>query len=215
MLLPYLRAQKEIPGVFGMRHIAISLGLIAAVTAFTATFSFADGIDDKVQLCSGCHGENGIPQEKSTPIIWGQNEGYLYIELRDFKSGARKNDQMSAIVADLSKQDMKALAAHFAGLKWPNTAQPSPSKDITKQALTVIGSIGCTSCHLDQYQGDGSTPRLAGQQSGYLQKTMADFRDRSRANNPGMSDLLNAAQPADLDPIAQYLASLTVIGGGQ
>jgi hypothetical protein len=43
---------------------------------------------------------------------------------------------------------------------------------------------------------------------------MADFRSRARANNPGMSDLMNAMQPADLDPIAQYLASLTVIGGG-
>jgi cytochrome c553 len=198
-----------------MRRIAILLGLVAAATTITVKSSFAEGIDDKVQLCAGCHGENGIPQDKKIPIIWGQNQGYLYIELRDFKSGARKNDQMSAIAADLSKDDMKALAAHFAGLKWPNTGQPSPSKDVTKHALTVIGSIGCTSCHLDQYQGDGSTPRLAGQQSDYLEKTMADFRDRSRANNPGMSDLMNAAQPADLGPIAQYLGSLTVIGGGQ
>jgi cytochrome c553 len=79
----------------------------------------------------------------------------------------------------------------------------------------VIGSIGCSSCHLDQYQGSSTTPRLAGQQSEYLQKTMMDFRDHARANNPGMSDLMNAAQPADLGPIAQYLASLTVVGGNQ
>jgi cytochrome c553 len=121
---------------------------------------------------------------------------------------------MSAIAADLSKEDMKALAAHFAALKWPDLQQPSPAKDVNKKALTVIGSIGCTSCHLEQFQGDSSTPRLAGQQSGYLLKTMTDFRDRARANNPGMSDLMNAAQPADLDPMAQYLASLTVTGGG-
>jgi cytochrome c553 len=191
------------------------IGLFSAAISITGNTAFADAIDDKVQICAGCHGENGVPQEKTTPIIWGQNQGYLYIELRDFKLGARKNDQMSAIAADLSKDDMKALAAHFSALKWPNLAQPSPSKDVTKQALTVIGSIGCTSCHLDQYQGDSSTPRLAGQQSAYLAKTMADFRDHSRANNPGMSDLMNAAQPADLDPVAQYLASLTVIGSGQ
>ena len=197
-----------------MRHTISLMGLLAAISFF-GNPALADSIDDKVQVCAGCHGENGIPQEKTTPIIWGQNQGYLYIELRDFKHGARKNDQMSAVAADLSKEDMKALAAHFAGLKWPNLAQPSPSKDVTKHALTVIGSIGCTSCHLDQYQGDSSTPRLAGQQSEYLAKTMADFRDRSRANNPGMSDLMNAAQPADLGPIAQYLASLTIIGSSQ
>lgn len=198
-----------------MQHARIFIVLLAAALSLAAKDASADAIDDKAQVCSGCHGENGIPQEKTTPIIWGENEGYLYIELRDFKSGARKNEIMSAIAADLSKDDMKALAKHFAGLKWPNIQQPSPSKDVTKQALTVIGSIGCTSCHLEQFQGDGSTPRLAGQQSDYLAKTMADFRNRSRANNPGMSDLMNAAQPADLGPIAQYLSSLTVIGGNQ
>jgi cytochrome c553 len=196
-----------------MRRAEILIGLLAAIFSLTGNKAFADSVDDKAQICAGCHGENGIPAEKTTPIIWGQNEGYLYIELRDFKGGARKNDIMSGIAADLSKDDMKALAKHFAGLKWPNTQQASPSKDATKSALTVIGSIGCTSCHLDQYQGDGSTPRLAGQQSDYLAKTMADFRDRSRANNPGMSDLMNAAQPADLGPIAQYLSSQTVVGG--
>ncbi|MBS0231959.1 MAG: cytochrome c4 [Proteobacteria bacterium] len=180
-----------------------------------ANSAVADSIDDKAQVCAGCHGEKGIPQEKTTPIIWGQNEGYILVELRDFKSGARKNDIMSGIVADLSKKDMLDLAAHFAGLKWPDLQQASPPRPVMKQALTVIGSIGCTSCHLDQYQGNSTTPRLAGQQSEYLQKTMTDFRDRSRANNPGMSDLMNAAQPADLGPIAQYLASLTVVGGNQ
>lgn len=196
-----------------MRQAVIGLGLLVAAISTGNYPAFADDIADKIQLCSGCHGENGIPQEKTTPIIWGQNQGYLYVELRDFKAGARKSDPMSGIAAGLSKDDIKALAAHFSGLKWPNIQQASPSKDVTKHALTVIGSIGCTSCHLDQYQGNSTTPRLAGQQAAYLLKTMTDFRDRSRANNPGMSDLLNAAQPADLDPIAQYLASLTVIGG--
>jgi cytochrome c553 len=196
-----------------MRHARILVGLLAAALSLAGREAFADSIDDKAQICAGCHGEAGIPQEKTTPIIWGQNEGYLYIELRDFKSGARKNDIMSGIVADLSRDDMKALAKHFANLKWPSTQPASPSKDATKQALTVIGSIGCTACHLEQFQGDGTTARLAGQQPEYLLKTMTDFRNRTRANNPGMSDLMNAAQPADLEPIAQYLASLTVQGG--
>jgi glucose dehydrogenase len=55
----------------------------------------AQTIEEKAQLCAACHGENGIPQEKTTPVIWGQYQGYLYLELRDYKSGARKNDIMS------------------------------------------------------------------------------------------------------------------------
>lgn len=193
--------------------LPIAVVALAAALPLATENASAASVEETAQICASCHGEKGIPQEKTTPIIWGQNEGYLYLQLRDFKSGARKNDQMSAVVASLEKADFKALAAHFAGLKWPNLAQPSPSKDDTKKALTVIGSIGCTSCHLDQFQGDGTTARLAGQQPEYLLNTMTAFRDGSRGNNPGMSDLMKAVQPPDLKPIADYLASLQVIGG--
>ncbi len=173
----------------------------------------AQSIEEKAQVCSACHGEAGIPQDAATPIIWGQNEGYLYLNLRDFNKGARKNDLMSPIAADLSKDDMKALAAYFAAKAWPRVDQPSPPKDVASKALSAIGSVGCTSCHLDQFQGDGTTARLAGQQQAYLKKTMLDFRDRTRANNPGMSDLMNSIQPDDIDAISQYLASQQILGG--
>ena len=42
---------------------------------------------------------------------------------------------------------------------------------------------------------------------------MLAFRDRSRGNNPGMSDLMNAASPEDLAAIATYLAGLQIVGG--
>jgi len=31
----------------------------------------------------------------NTPVIWGEQPGYLYLQLRDFKSGARKSDIMA------------------------------------------------------------------------------------------------------------------------
>ncbi|MGB6969391.1 MAG: hypothetical protein WBD76_09030, partial [Methyloceanibacter sp.] len=70
----------------------------------------ADGIEEKAKLCAACHGEKGIPIDNTTPVIWGQNEGYLYLQLRDFKSGSRKNALMSPMVASLEKADMLALA---------------------------------------------------------------------------------------------------------
>lgn len=171
----------------------------------------AQSIEEKAQVCASCHGEAGIPQDNATPIIWGQNEGYLYLNLRDFNKGTRKNDLMSPIAADLSKDDMKALAAYFSKKAWPHVDQPSPDKAASSRALSAIGSVGCSSCHLDQFQGDGTTARLASQQQTYLKKTMLDFRDRSRANNPGMSDLMNSIQPDDIDAISQYLASLQIL----
>ena len=186
---------------------------LTSALVFLCSQAVAQTIEEKAQVCSACHGEAGIPQEKTTPVIWGQNEGYLYLQLRDFNKGSRKNDQMSPIAADLSKDDMKALAAYFTKLAWPNLQQPSAAKDVSTKALTAVGSIGCPSCHLDQLQGDGTTARLAGQQSAYLKQTMLAFRDGSRGNNPGMSDLMKAISPVDIDAISQYAAGLQILGG--
>jgi cytochrome c553 len=178
----------------------------------------AADIAEKAKLCATCHGEQGIPINKQTPVIWGQDEGYFYLQLRDFKSGARKNELMAPIAATLEKEDMLALAAYFKKLKWPNLAQPPAPADVTKKAETASASIGCKGCHLEHYQGDGTTARLAGQSHEYLQATMMAFRDGSRGNNPGMSDLMKAASPDDIAALAQYLAGLQIdayLGSGR
>ena len=74
--------------------------------------------------------------------------------------------------------------------------------------MTAINSVVCTSCHLEQFQGDCPFRRLAGQEHDYLAKTMMDFRTGTRANNPGMSDLIHTVTPDQLIAIAAYLAGL-------
>jgi cytochrome c553 len=74
--------------------------------------------------------------------------------------------------------------------------------------MTAINSVVCTSCHLEQFQGDSSVPQLAGQGRDYLLKTMTDFRTRTHANNPDMSDLMNTVTPEQLAAVAAYLAGL-------
>ncbi|MEE9590086.1 MAG: c-type cytochrome, partial [Hyphomicrobiaceae bacterium] len=126
----------------------------AAVLLIGGSASAVDPIAEKAKLlCATCHGAQGIPINKTTPVIWGQDEGYLYLQLRDFKSGARKNDLMSPIAATLEKKDMLALAAYFKKLKWPNLQQPSAPPDVAKKAETAAASIGCRGCHLEHFQG--------------------------------------------------------------
>src|SRR6476619_1100612 len=170
----------------------------------------ADALEEKAKVCTACHGETGVPQLKTTPVIWGQNAGYLFFQLRDFKSGARKNDLMSPIAASLQQEDLLPLAEYFSKLKWPNLQQTPASADVASKAQTAISSVGCIACHLDHFQGDGTTARLAGQQHDYLLKTMTDFRSRTRANNPGMSDLMNATSPDAIAALAQYLAGMQI-----
>jgi cytochrome c553 len=141
-------------------------------------------------------------------VIWGQQAGYLYIELRDFKRGDRKNDIMQPIASAFERDDMMAIAQYFSSKPWPDLGQPRASKDVSNRALSADRSVGCTGCHLDHFQGDGTVPRLAGQSRDYLARTMADFRTRARGNNPGMSDLMLATSPDDLAALAEYLSGL-------
>jgi cytochrome c553 len=166
----------------------------------------AQGVEQKAQLCSACHGANGTPEQIATPVIWGQQLGYLYVQLRDYKSGARKNDQMSAVVATLEHDDMLALAQYFSQKAWPNLQQPRPTEAVMAQALRASTSVVCTSCHQEEYKGEGTQPRLAGQRKEYLAQTMSDFRDGKRGNNPGMSDLMNSISNDDIAALADYLA---------
>lgn len=189
-----------------------SLGAALLVSTLLSGGAFAEeaAIEEKVKLCVTCHGETGVPINKETPIIFGQNQGYMILQLRDYKSGSRKNALMEPVVAQLERDEIMALAAYFAKQKWPDLQQPSAPADVAAKAQTAAASIGCKGCHLDQYQGDGTTARLAGQQRDYLQATMMAFRDRSRGNNPGMSDLMKSATPEELEALAEYLAGLQI-----
>jgi len=180
---------------------AVAIGALLAVGP-----ARADSIEDKAQLCAGCHGADGKPVDKTIPIIWGQQLGYIYIQLRDFKRGDRKNDIMQPVAAQMERDDMMALADYFSKKAWPDLGQPPAPKDVAERAVRANTSVGCTGCHLDQFQGDGTVPRLADQSREYLTKTIEDFRTRARGNNPGMSDLMIATTPEDLAALTEYLA---------
>lgn len=188
------------------RPAGYGVALYFFATAIVVTPVNAQTIEEKAQLCAACHGENGVPQQLSTPVIWGQHQGYLYLQLRDYKSGARTNDIMSALAQNMTRDDMMAFAKYFSEKSWPDLRQPRAPAAVATQALRANTAIGCTGCHQGEYQGEGTQPRLAGQTKDYLLQSMMEFRTRKRGNNPGMSDLMLAISPEDIAACAEYLA---------
>jgi len=182
--------------------------IVGVLLGAGATPAVAQGLAEKAEVCAGCHGQDGKPVDKTIPVIWGQQLGYIYIQLRDFKRADRKSEIMQPIASSLEKDDMLALAEYFSKKPWPDLGQPRSPKDVAERALSADRSVGCTGCHLDQFQGDGTVPRLAGQSREYLTKTIADFRTRARGNNPGMSDLMLATPPDDLAALEEFLSGL-------
>jgi cytochrome c553 len=189
-------------------------GLIATLgIMLMPAVAWAQTVEEKAQICGACHGENGVPQQKTMPVIWGQYQGYLYLQLRDYKSGARKSDIMSPLAQTMERDDMMALALYFSQKPWPDLQQPPAPPDVAKRAIAANVSIGCTGCHLGEYQGAGTQPRLAGQTREYLHQSMMEFRTRARGNNPGMTDLMLATSVEDLEALAQYMAGLQYRAG--
>jgi cytochrome c553 len=186
----------------------VSGAVVLAFVFIGTKSSSAQNIEEKTQICAGCHGADGKPIDKTIPTIWGQQQGYLYIQLRDFKRGDRKSDIMQPIASAFERDEMLAIADYFSKKPWPDLGQPRAPKDVAERAVKANASVGCTGCHLDRFQGDGTVPRLAGMGRDYLTKTIADFRSHARGNNPGMSDLMNATSPDDLAALEEYLSGL-------
>jgi cytochrome c553 len=183
-----------------------SQALFIFALSLLPTVAHAQTVETKALVCAACHGANGTPQQKDNPVIWGQQLGYIFIELRDFKTGARKNDLMSPIAQTLDLSDLMPLAQYFSQKPWPNLGQPAATGEIAAQAERVNAASVCTSCHQDGFKGASTTPRLAGQNHDYLAKTMTDFRTGVRANNPGMTDLMKAISESDIATLAAYIA---------
>jgi cytochrome c553 len=205
-------SRRVIPGAIILGIMALGIDATGALAQSRDRGSPAPGVPkalaEKIELCAGCHGADGKPVDKTIPIIWGQLPGYTYIQLRDFKRGDRKNEIMQPIASALEKDEMLAIGEFFSQKPWPDLGQPRAPKAVAQKAIDAEHSVGCTGCHLEQFQGTGTMPRLAGQSREYLARTIGDFRTRERGNNPGMSDLMIATPQDDLAALAEYLAGL-------
>ncbi len=196
-----------------MRTTALVIAALAALAALSLS-AWAGGPppaldgDDAVALCAACHGEAGAaPIDETYPFLAGQHQFYLYVQLKDFKSGLRGSDIMAPIVAEMDKAQMMALAEYFSQQSWPATSYRADAR------LAVVGETAataglCVQCHLGGYEGGSRVPRLAGQQRGYLEKTMLDFKHRRRMNAPDKASLLATFSDQDIAAMARYLASL-------
>lgn len=87
--------------------------LMAAASATQAAGDPAAG-KKKSQACVSCHGETGNATNPTYPKLAGQYASYLYQALKAYKDGDRQNQIMKGMVANLSDQDMRDLAAYYA-----------------------------------------------------------------------------------------------------
>jgi cytochrome c553 len=183
-----------------------ALLLLAGFSGMSA--AHAQAIEQKAAVCKACHLAGTLPSTSPTPNIWGQSEGYIYIQLRDFKSGARNAPEdaaMRGFVAAMTDADMLEMAKYASAQPWPKVELISTDKALLDKGAYATALVGCGGCHFNDWKGFSANPRISTQSSAYLALTMRQFRSGSRANSPGMSDLVRTLDDSDIDAVAVYL----------
>lgn len=168
----------------------------------------AQAIEQKAAVCKACHLTGTLQSSSVIPNIWGQSEGYIYIQLRDFKGGARNAPEdaaMRGFVATMSDADMLEIARYASTQPWPKVEPLSTDAALLKKGAYATALVGCGGCHFNDWKGFSANPRIGDQTTAYLAATIRRFRSGSRANSPGMSDLVRTFDEGDIDAVAAYL----------
>jgi cytochrome c553 len=202
-----LEARQAVPQKFMLKIIARSVPLLLAGLVGVSTAQ-AQAIEQKVAACQACHLTGKLQSSSLIPNIWGQGEGYIYIQLRDFKSGTRNAPEdaaMRGFVATMSDADMLEIAKYASTQPWPKVEPISTDTALLKKGADAMAVLPCVGCHFNDWKGFSANPRIGQQSTAYLAATFRQLRSGSRANSPGMSDLLRTLDEGDIDAVAAYL----------
>jgi len=144
-----------------MRTIAAVAALLLAIVSSAA----ADpDTEQRVQFCTSCHRPGYTVSY--VPTLDGQTYEYLFSQLTAFKEKRRPSEGHQRYWAELSEQHIRSVAQHFASRP---RVRESFEVDARKVALgeAKAQALMCATCHLPNYAGRESAPRLAGLQPQY------------------------------------------------
>jgi cytochrome c553 len=90
--------------------------------------------NQRVPSCTDCHGPDGRRRKPAYPLLAGQFADYLVLQLELFKlrrrGGSSYAHLMNPVVARLSAQQMRDVAAYYASLPSGPRAEKQPEPDV-------------------------------------------------------------------------------------
>jgi cytochrome c553 len=164
--------------------------------------------------CLACHTADGTRGTPANPILQAQHPEYLVKQLTEFKSGKRKNAVMAGMVANLSEEDMKHLAAFYAS----KAAKPGFAKvketvvlgeQIYRGGIASKAVPACAGCHSPNGAGiPAQYPRVGSQHGDYTEAQLLAFRSGLRGTSAKMSDIAAKMNDREIKAVADYMAGL-------
>ena len=170
-----------------------------------------------VTACLPCHGGGAAaaPGAPAFPTLDGQHAAYLDKQLREYKSGKRKSAIMAPLIGALKKQQIPAMAAHFASQTPARGAVENPElaargKVLYEEGNRATGVPGCVGCHLPNGVGYQRYPRLAGQRQAYIVQQLVEFKSGARSNDRAhvMRAVAGRLTDEEIRAVAEYVAGL-------
>lgn len=173
------------------------------------------------QACAACHGADGNSPTPANPKLAGQVAEYLEKQLHGYKAVSgrkpeRDNAVMAGMVANLSPEDMRNVAAHYASQKPKGGVSSSRELVFVGQKLYRAGNAAtglpaCAGCHGPNGAGiPAQYPRLAGQYAEYTAAQLKTFHEGRRANdiNRMMRSIAAKMSDAEMRAVSDYIAGL-------
>ncbi len=211
-----------------MKRILATLVLCAghayvaiAATDPAAKADIAKGQGIATQVCAACHGSDGNSLVPNNPKLAGQVAEYLQKQLVNFKAAPgkkaeRENPVMAGMVAALSPEDMRNVAAYYAGQQARRGAARSNTtlalgRKLWRGGDAPRGVPACASCHGAGGAGlPAQYPRVAGQHAEYVEAQLKAFRSGERRNDAGasMQGIATRMSDTEIRAVADYIAGL-------
>ncbi len=164
--------------------------LVVAVTCSAALATTSSKrISDIVNArCSTCHGPTGQSSNAEFPKLAGQNADYLIRQMFNFKSRARKSNEMEKEMSGLSGNDIEELANYFSLQQLVPTPRQDKALSEAGRSFYMSGDSdrgisACAVCHGPKARGGKLLPRLAGQHAKYLELQLRHFSEHSRTTD--------------------------------
>ena len=200
-----------------MRRVSTLVRMSLLVLTSSATLLAQAGGTVTVAACLPCHsgGAAGAPTAPAFPRLDGQHAAYLEKQLREYKAGRRTNAVMAPLIGALRKNQIPALASHFASQtpargSVQNAELAARGKVLYEEGNRASGVPGCIGCHQANGAGAPRYPRLAGQLQTYTVQQLTDFKSGTRRNDRARVMRVIAARltEEEMRAVADYVAGL-------
>lgn len=208
-----------------VKSVAPLYTALVLIFSSAVTLANSDSMEERLRACTACHQPaNARAADQSyAPDINGKPAEYLYQQLLNYREGRRLNTIMGPMLAYLSPEYLREIAAYFSqqpiGHRSRATAGTAPMSGADQQIAlrgqqlvqeSTTERPACVACHGSDLRGDGvAIPGLRELSPAYISAQLGAWQSDTRhARQPDcMADVANALSGEDINAVAHWIAN--------